>query len=332
MNENNDKKIEQLLNNIPLGKIIINRYSNVNEYHIDNDDFHYYSDGKGLIESYSIFPGIELALNFFHATRFEINHQPVHSVMQINYCHSGKIGWEMHNQTNIYLGPGDLSIHTLSACAKSDISLPLGYYQGISIFIDLDVLTATPPEILSDADINGNKLYAKFCKQQGSTAMPANDKIEHIFSELYDLPEKMYLPYFKLKVQELLLFLDMLDLEHVKRLDQYFSSQVEIIKKIHTQLTENLEQRYTIEELAKQYLMNTTSLKCIFKTVYGMPIASYMKKYRMTYAAKMLLHCNNTVSEISSAVGYKNQSKFTAAFRDIFHMSPTAYQKHCRKQ
>ena len=61
----------------------------------------------------------------------------------------------------------------------------------------MDALTATPPDILSEAGINGNNLYAKFCKQEGHTAMPASEKIEHIFSELYDLPERMYLLYFK---------------------------------------------------------------------------------------------------------------------------------------
>lgn len=61
------------------------------------------------------------------------------------------------------------------------MNLPLGYYQGVSVFIDLDVLTATPPDILSEAGINGNNLYTKFCEQEGHTAMPASEKIEHIF-------------------------------------------------------------------------------------------------------------------------------------------------------
>ena len=79
------------------------------------------------------------------------------------------------------------------------------------------------------------------------------------FSELYDLPERIYLPYFKLKVQELLLFLDMLDLENTKRLNQYVSGQVETIKEIHSLMTSDIKRHYTIEELSKQYLMNTTT-------------------------------------------------------------------------
>ena len=54
-----------------------------------------------------------------------------------------------------------------------------------------------------------------------------------------------------------------------KELTQYFSQQTELIKEIRQQLTEHLEQRFTIEELSKQYLINTSTLKEVFKAVYG---------------------------------------------------------------
>ncbi|UMZ01906.1 helix-turn-helix domain-containing protein [Roseburia rectibacter] len=63
-----------------------------------------------------------------------------------------------------------------------------------------------------------------------------------------------------------------------------------------------------------------------------MPIASYMKDYRMKLASKMLLHEDKSISEIVAAVGYKSQSKFISAFRDTFQILPTAYQKLYRNQ
>ena len=41
----------------------------------------------------------------------------------------------------------------------------------------------------------------------------------------------------------------------------------------------------------------------------------------------MLLQEDKSISEIAAAAGYKSQSKFTSAFRDIFQILPTAYQK-----
>ena len=113
------------------------------------------------------------------------------------------------------------------------------------------------------------------------------------------------------------MFLDMLDLENTKRLNQYVSGQMETIKEIHSLMTSDLKRHYTIKELSKQYLMNTTTLKSVFKAVYGMPIASCMKEYRMKLASNMLLQEDKSISEIAAAVGYKSQSKFTSAFRDI---------------
>ena len=203
MTRKHDKNTEDILKDIPNGKIIINRHNSTHENTIFNKDFRYCSDGRGLVDTYSVFPGIELSFNYYYANCFEFQHRPVHSAMQINHCRSGRMGWKMQDQSTIYLGPGDLSLHTLHSCADSAMNLPLGYYQGVSVFIDLNALTATPPDILSEAGINGNNLYAKFCEQAGHTAIPASEKIEHIFSELYDLPERMYLPYFKLKVKEI---------------------------------------------------------------------------------------------------------------------------------
>ena len=86
--------------------------------------------------------------------------------------------------------------------------------------------------------------------------------------------------YFKLKIQELLLFLCMVDVRSENQRAQYMPPQVEVVKKIHKKLTANLKERPTIEELSKEYLINTSTLKETFKGIYGMPIATYMKTYR----------------------------------------------------
>lgn len=107
-------------------------------------------------------------------------------------------------------------------------------------------------------------------------------------------------------------------------------SQEALIKEIHDKLTKNLSQKYTIEELSKQYLINTSSLKADFKAVYGMPIAAYMKEYRIKQAMKLLLETKESISSIASMVGYSSQSKFTKAFKEITQSLPSEFrqQKH----
>ena len=61
--------------------------------------------------------------------------------------------------------------------------------------------------------------------------------------------------------------------------------------------------------------MNTSTLKSVFKAVYGMPVASYVKEYRMKEARRLLVQTEEPVALIAQKVGYGTQSKFTQAFK-----------------
>ena len=134
-------------------------------------------------------------------------------------------------------------------------------------------------------------------------------------------------PYFKIKVQELFLFLCMVDVSKEKQREQYTSPQVEVVREIHKKLTSNLQVRPTIEELSKEYLINTASLKDTFKGIYGQPIGAYMKEYRIKQAAVLLRQTQYTIAEVANQVGYENQSKFATAFRDVLKIAPAEYRK-----
>ncbi len=107
----------------------------------------------------------------------------------------------------------------------------------------------------------------------------------------------------------------------------YQDSQEQIIRHVHDELTANLAERVTIEELSRKYLMNTTTLKRCFKQVYGETIAAHMKKHRMEQAASLLLKTQNDIAAIAQAVGYESQSRFTAAFKETYGELPTEYRR-----
>ena len=106
------------------------------------------------------------------------------------------------------------------------------------------------------------------------------------------------------------------------------SEQVRIVHEVHAFLTQNLDTRVTIEELSHQYLMNPTTLKQVFKSVYGASLAAHMKEHRMGRAAQLLRETDESVAEIARAVGYESQSKFTAAFKEYFGVLPKEYRKN----
>lgn len=278
-------------------------------------------------ETYELYPGIELSFHCYLADHFHIRHCHGISVLSIDHCRAGRIGWEMKGGLSLYFGSGDLSFHYTDKCSDSEITLPLGYYEGLSIALDLPVLQDSLPELLNDAGVDVRDLCLKFCGDRETAALPASSRIEHIFSEVYDLPEQTKLPYLKLKCQELLMFLNMAEPAMENALDAHYSEQVSLIRQIHDQMTEHPEKRYTIDELAKEYLINTATLKSIFKSVYGMPVAAYMKHYRIMKAAGLLRNSSESIASVARAVGYESQSKFSAAFKDIMKILPTDYRR-----
>ena len=106
-----------------------------------------------------------------------------------------------------------------------------------------------------------------------------------------------------------------------------YDSHISVINEIHELLISDLSRRYTIEELSSMFHINQTTLKAAFKTVFGKSIAAYMKEYRIKRAMEFLTATDMSVSEISSMVGYENQSKFTQAFKSVTGILPKDYRK-----
>ena len=106
--------------------------------------------------------------------------------------------------------------------------------------------------------------------------------------------------------------------------------QIAVVRRIHDDMLREPGTRITIEELSKKYLMNTTTIKEVFKEVYGDSLAAHMKEHRLEKAAEMLIRSDESVTDIAAAVGYDSSSRFSAAFRERYHLLPKEYRKRFR--
>ncbi len=326
MKKEEPKSIAQKLQTVSEGTICVERIrSDENAGTLFSGQFQGITSGKGCIEVYDVFPGIEASFNFFLAPEVKFHHRASESVLEVYYCRSGRVGWNMRGGTAIYLGAGDAAVHSMACCANSAMMFPLGYAEGLSVSADLSKLPSVCLEILGESGVQAGRLQERFCTGK-SSAIPARSDLEHIFAPLFSVDASQRLPLLKLKVLELLIHLSSLN-PSKRELTQYFSRQTELIKEIHKQLTTHLEQRFTIEDLSKQYLINTSALKEVFKAVYGLPIATYMKEYRVHKAMKLLRDTDASIADIAAQVGYETQGKFSKAFKDVMQVLPTEYRK-----
>lgn len=326
MKKEESKVVAQRLQMIPDGTLVVDHcQSGGPGGPLFGEEFHAVTAGKGRVEAYQIFPGIEASFSLFLAPEVHFRHGALDSVLELYYCRSGRVGWNMRDGTAVYLGAGDVTVHSMACCADSAMMFPLGYSHGISISVDLKQLPSVCPEILKQAGVEAGLLEARFCSGEPST-IPACSELEHIFAPLFSATGAVRLPLLKLKVLEVLIYLSGMKSEQ-KELTQYISRQTELIKEIHQQLTEHLDQRFTIAELSKRYLINTSALKEIFKAVYGQPIATYMKEYRVHQAMKLLRETDASIAHIAQQVGYETQGKFSQAFKNVVQVLPTEYRK-----
>lgn len=73
--------------------------------------------------------------------------------------------------------------------------------------------------------------------------------------------------------------------------------------------------------------MNPTTLKEVFKSVYGTSLAAHIKEHRMELAAQLLRETDLTIAQIGQRIGYKSQSRFSSAFKAYYEVLPTEYRK-----
>ena len=282
-------------------------------------------------KSVLLYDGIELSYVDIAAKTSSHKHEAMKHIMQINYCHAGQIVWNTNHGRSVFLNPGDFSVHTLDACTDSAFVFPNGQYQGLMISVDLQKVSVHPPELLAETNVFNGLLYDKFCKGNGIAFFAGNERSESIFSDFYGQPKELEFPYQRIKTLELFLYLAQIEMTEKNYLAEYPQEQIEIVRKIHNMFLQNMERRITIEELSKQYLINPTTLKAVFKAVYGTSLAAHMKKHRMEQAAKLLRETNMSIAEVAVAVGYESQSKFATAFKNQFSVLPNAYRKHLCK-
>lgn len=286
------------------------------------------NEGAGVITSYQVFPGIQLAYNDFHMGKCP-HHTPSNKdILEINHCREGRFECQFINGMYTYLSEGDLAVNTMVNNQVIDANFPLEHYHGVSIIIDLEAAAKMISTILKDISIDLYALRDKLCVGDRCFIIRAKDSIQHIFSELYTIPDEVKYGYFKLKILELLLFLSILDpFEQFENRPYFQKKQVNKIKKIKQFITKHMEHHFTLEELSKRFAISLTAMNSCFKEVYGMPMYAYIRTYRMQAAASMLLNRQDSITVIAGNVGYENSSKFASAFKAVMHISPSAYRK-----
>ena len=99
------------------------------------------------------------------------------------------------------------------------------------------------------------------------------------------------------------------------------------IKEVATYINEHYEQDLTLTSLADLYFISPSYLSRMFKKVTGFNLKAYINQVRVLEAEKLLLTTDLTIGAIAEDVGYKSDSHFGRAFKQIKDVSPRSFRK-----
>lgn len=94
------------------------------------------------------------------------------------------------------------------------------------------------------------------------------------------------------------------------------------IYSINSWIKQNYKENFSVEELAKQLNMSTSSFHKKFKYAVGMGPLQCQKRLRLTEARRLMLDEDKKVSDAAIEVGYESVSQFTRDYSRMFGCPP----------
>ena len=87
------------------------------------------------------------------------------------------------------------------------------------------------------------------------------------------------------------------------------------------------EQSWTVETLAARVAMSRSAFAARFTDLVSEPPLTYLTRWRMTKASRLLRSGNATMAEIATQVGYDAEAAFSKAFKRWIGTAPGVYRR-----
>lgn len=91
-------------------------------------------------------------------------------------------------------------------------------------------------------------------------------------------------------------------------------------------IEEDLSLNFNLDMLAVKVGYSKYHLHKMFTNVVGMSMYQYIKRRRLSEAAKKLLFTDSSILNIALDAGYESQQSFTDAFKTMFNQSPKVFR------
>lgn len=161
--------------------------------------------------------------------------------------------------------------------------------------------------------------------QSGMSLKPNREMVEIIRQLIHQpLKDKRLQQFVQLKCEELFMHI----CAEAEKMNESFSP--EIIEKLRTidhAIRENLQENYSLPQLAKIGSLGVTQLQDYFTKYFGVNVHKHITAVKMRHAKEKILGSNESLRSIAIEIGFRNDTNFSEAFRKHFGFSPGSLRK-----
>jgi AraC-like DNA-binding protein len=106
-------------------------------------------------------------------------------------------------------------------------------------------------------------------------------------------------------------------------------ARTQLADRVKLLLSSDLARRWTLDEIAAQIGGSPVYLTQVFQQAEGLPLYRYHLRLRLARALDLLPACED-LSALATDLGFSSHSHFTAAFRQAYGRSPSAFKQSTR--
>ena len=146
--------------------------------------------GDGSMTQYDLYPGITLMYNDFHMEDYDSDLTITGDLLCIDYCRQGRMEYPAGPDAYSYVEAGDLKLDRRLE-HRGHFVFPLSHYHGITVGLELPRAAQALAEWVRDFPVDLYRLRDKYCSGPHPKVLHGAPSLDHIFQELYAVPEQI---------------------------------------------------------------------------------------------------------------------------------------------
>lgn len=101
----------------------------------------------------------------------------------------------------------------------------------------------------------------------------------------------------------------------------------ELVDRINGLLEQSLEENVSILQISEWLAFSESHLRKRFKQLTGLSLGSYLVHYKLNRAVKLLVHSDDSLTQIALDCGYDSLAAFSRSFKKQLGVTPSQYRK-----